>query len=134
MGRRPLLLFGTLLMVVSTFVISLVVQLAHGTVVGVITVVLLLLFVLGFEIGEGPLFWVVATELFTPDVKGTAFSLLNVTTWLCNITLTFGFLPIKEAIGQAGVFWIFTGVGAVCLALMYFVLPETKEAPKRGLN
>jgi len=127
LGRRPLLLVGTLIMVVSTVIIALAVQLLHGNAVGILTVILLLLFVLGFELGEGPLFWVVATELYTPDVKGTAFSLLNVTTWLCNIMLTFGFLPIKESIGQAGVFWIFSGVGIVCLILMFFVLPETKS-------
>jgi len=131
LGRRPLLLAGTSVMLLSTVIIALVVQFAHGAVVGILTVILLLMFVLGFEVGEGPLFWVVATELFTTDVKETAFSLLNVTTWLCNIMLTFGFPPIKEAIGQAGVFWIFTAIGATCLSLMFFVLPETKAAPKR---
>jgi predicted MFS family arabinose efflux permease len=44
-----------------------------------------------------------------------------------NIMLTFGFLPLKETIGSAGVFWIFGGIGVVCVALMYFYLPETKR-------
>jgi len=132
LGRRPLLILGTSIMVASTILVALSSQFLHGTIVGIALVVLLLVFVLGFETGEGPLFWVVATELFPPEVQGIGFSLLNLSTWIFNIMLTLGFPPVKAAIGQSGVFWIFSAVGVVCLALMILFLPETKATPKNN--
>lgn len=128
LGRRPLLLSGTFAMAVSTVGLALVNQLVHTTSVkGALSIVLLFVFIAGFELGEGPLFWVVCTELFDDEEKSRALSRLNVSVWIFNLMLTFGFLPVKDAIGQAGVFWIFGGVGVVCVTLMYFFLPETKR-------
>jgi SP family arabinose:H+ symporter-like MFS transporter len=125
-GRRPLLLFGTSLMAVSCVGLALVYELVDGSAKGPLAIVLLLLFIAGFETGEGPLFWVVATELFSAREKGRALSILTGSTGVYNLILSFGFLPLSEAIGQAAVFWIFGGVGVVCVLLMVFYLPETK--------
>lgn len=128
LGRRPLLLIGTFFMAIATVALALVSQLVHTkSVEGPLSIVLLFLFILGFELGEGPLFWVVCTELFDDDMKSSALSNLNVTVWVFNLMLTFGFLPVKNHIGQSGVFWIFGGVGVACVTLMYMFLPETKR-------
>jgi len=127
LGRRPLLLFGTATMAVSCVGLALTYQLLSGTALGVLAIVLLLVFIAGFEAGEGPLFWVVCTEMFHPDDQGRGLSVLNASTWTFNLILTFGFLPLKELIGSAGVFWIFGGIGVVCVALMIAYLPETKR-------
>jgi len=127
LGRRPLLLAGTLAMALSTVVLAITFSFIHGTALAVLSIVFLLAFVAGFETGEGPLFWVVCIELFDDDVRGSALSFLNATTWIFNLILTFAFLPLLGVIGQGGVFWIFSGVGIVSVVLMYFVLPETKR-------
>jgi len=127
LGRRPLLLFGTAVMAVSCILLAVTYQFVEGSTRGVLAIVFLLAFILGFETGEGPLFWVVCAEMFDPEVKGTALSGLNASTWTFNLILTLAFLPLKEAIGQSAVFWLFGAVGTVCVIIMWFVLPETKR-------
>jgi len=129
LGRRPLLVVGTAIMTVGCFGLALTYTLVHSAVVlGVLAIIFLFAFILGFEIGEGPLFWVVCVELFEPELRGPALSMLNTSVWIFNIMLTFAFLPLSELITEQGVFFVFGGIGAVCVSLMYFVLPETKRS------
>jgi len=128
LGRRPLILIGTVIMAVACVGLALTYQLVHAALpLGILAIIFLFAFILGFEIGEGPLFWVVCVELFEPEIRGPALSLLNTTVWLFNIMLTFAFLPLSEYLGSAAVFWMFGGIGLVCVIAMYFVLPETKK-------
>ena len=59
-----------------------------------------------------------------------------VSLWACNIGFLAGYrpgwLPLEEKIHQAGVFWIFSAVGVVCIILMYIFLPETKSRDKQN--
>jgi len=129
LGRRPLILVGTLVMTVSTLVLAAAFEWLRGLPLGVLAVITLLGFVAGFEAGLGPLFWVVATELFpeNPELRGSALSLFNTTVWIFNLILVFGFPVLRESIGDAGVFWIFGGIGASTIILMYAYLPETSQ-------
>jgi len=130
LGRRPLLLVGTLIMTVSNLSLAIFNLALAGdkSALGALSIVFLLIFVLGFETGEGPLFWVVCAELFRPEIKGAGLSTLNALTWIFNLMLTLGFLPAQTALGQSGVFFIFGGTGLFCLILMYFILPETRTS------
>jgi len=134
LGRRPLLLTGTGIMAVSCVGLALTYQLLSKTAKGVLAIVLLLAFVAGFETGEGPLFWVVCTEMFKQEDRGRGLSVLNASTWIFNLVLTFAFLPLSDTIGLVGVFSIFGGIGVVCVILMWFNLPETRRTMIEEIN
>jgi len=124
-GRRPLLIVGTSIMTVACFGLGLSYQFLSGSALGACAIVLLLTFVLAFEIGDGPLFWIVAHELFTPETKTIGASTLNAAQWLFNIMLTLGFPIVKREIDQV-VFYIFGALGALCTIAMVMFLPETR--------
>jgi len=126
LGRRPLLIIGTAIMSIACFALGLAYQEASQRVLGPLAIVFLLIFVAAFEVGDGPLFWIVAHELFTPEIKTVGASTLNAVQWVFNITLTLGF-PIAQAHIHETVFYIFGSLGIFCTAIMLIALPETRS-------
>lgn len=124
-GRRTLLLSGNIIMSIACVGLGLSYQFATGSTLGILAVTLLLVFVFAFEISDGPLFWVVAQELFTPEIKTVGASTLNALQWLFNITLTLGF-PVLQKLIHETVFYIFGIIGVVCILIMAVALPETR--------
>eukprot|EP01111_Echinosteliopsis_oligospora_P017250 TRINITY_DN7409_c0_g1_i2.p1 TRINITY_DN7409_c0_g1~~TRINITY_DN7409_c0_g1_i2.p1 ORF type:complete len:451 (-),score=102.23 TRINITY_DN7409_c0_g1_i2:86-1438(-) len=126
LGRRPLILGGTVVMAISCVALGLVTLLHNIKTVGALSVVLLFVFILAFESGDGPLFWITMQELFTEENKTFGATFLNATQWCFNIMLCFGFPVLSKQIGQANCFYIFGGVGVICSVVLFFALPETK--------
>lgn len=130
LGRRPLLIGGTLVMTIACGLLAVVWKTLDGHTRGYLAIALLLLFVLAFELGDGPLFWMVASELFTPETKSVGASTLNAAQWIFNIILSFGFPIAAKAFGLWVVLLVFGVIGAVCTVLLIFFLPETKYITK----
>lgn len=125
-GRRPLLIVGTMIMGVACIALGLVWEFADGQTKGIIAIILLLLFVFAFEFGDGPLFWMVAHELFTPEIKTVGQSTLNAAQWIFNIILCFFFPIAVDNLGTPPVFYFFGALGVICTTLLFFFLPETR--------
>ncbi|KAN0040139.1 hypothetical protein ACTA71_012029 [Dictyostelium dimigraforme] len=126
LGRRKLMLVGTLVMTLSCIVSAILNLTIGGTTLGVLSVVLLFLFIAGFEASAGPLFWILVIEIFPEDIRDVGSTILNAVQWSFNIALSFSFLSLAELIGN-NTFFIFGGFGIVCLVIMYIYLPETKN-------
>jgi SP family galactose:H+ symporter-like MFS transporter len=125
-GRRPLLLSSiagagvSLVLLGLTFVVSL------GTAGSWLALICLLGYVGAFACGLGPIFWLLITEIFPPEARAPGASVATATVWFCNFLVGLAFLPIADAIGEGGTFWIFA---AVCLFGLVFVdhyVPEAK--------
>ncbi len=128
-GRRPLLLVGIAGMVVSLIVLGAGFALSSGgggEAVGLITAVSLIAYISFFAIGLGPVFWLLISEIFPLEVRGTAMSLATVANWGANFLITLTFLHLVEFLGQAGTFWLFAAIGVVSLAFSIKLTPETK--------
>ncbi|EGC33031.1 hypothetical protein DICPUDRAFT_81183 [Dictyostelium purpureum] len=126
-GRRKLMLVGTLVMAVACVGLAILNLLIKGTTLGVLSIVLLFIFIAGFEASAGPLFWILVIEIFPEEMREAGSSLLNAIQWVFNIALSFSFLSLSQLIGQSAIFFIFGGFGIVCLIIMYIYLPETKN-------
>lgn len=48
--------------------------------------------------------------------------------WLTNAVVSHTFLPLTQAIGGSGAFWLYTVITACGTAWAYLQLPETKGA------
>ena len=93
----------------------------------VASIILLLVFFVGFEMGVGSLFWLLVTELFPEEYKDVSAATLNVFQWLLNIVVTASFPSLVEWFSQGIVFWAFGTVSVVCFAFLLAFLPETKS-------
>ncbi|MFI9383066.1 sugar porter family MFS transporter [Kutzneria sp. NPDC052558] len=126
-GRRPLLQVGGLLMAVTLIVLGLCVSFIKDTgVIGPITLVLLILFLAGYELGWGAVVWVMIGEVFPLRVRGIGTGTASVVLWAATFTITFVFPVMYTNLGLAGAAWIFAAVCIVLVLLVTRFVPETK--------
>jgi len=126
-GRRPLLQVGGALMAVTLIVLGLCVTLIKDTgVIGPITLVLLILFLAGYELGWGAVVWVMIGEVFPLRVRGIGTGTASVVLWAATFTITFVFPVMYTGLGLAGAAWIFATVCIILVLLVTKFVPETK--------
>jgi SP family galactose:H+ symporter-like MFS transporter len=123
-GRRALLtvslagMLGSLLLLGLSFVAGFS---------SVITLVCILLYIMSFAIGMGPVFWVLLGEIFPPRERAAGVAAGSTVNWLANFAVSLVFLPLVGWIGQGETFWLFA---VVCTFGLWFVtryVPETRE-------
>ncbi|CAL1535160.1 unnamed protein product [Lymnaea stagnalis] len=87
----------------------------------------LILFVLGFAPGAGPMPWTINAEIYPLWCRGVASSLSTVTNWTCNLVVSYTFLTLIDAITIWGTFLTFAGVSIFAASFVFMVVPETKD-------
>jgi SP family galactose:H+ symporter-like MFS transporter len=123
-GRRPLLMVSLAGMLASLLLLGL------SFVVGlssVITLICILLYIVAFAIGMGPVFWVLLGEIFPTRARAEGVAAGSSVNWLTNFAVSLVFLPLVQWIGQGETFWVFA---VVCTFALWFVnryVPETRE-------
>ncbi|XP_058818975.1 facilitated trehalose transporter Tret1-2 homolog isoform X2 [Topomyia yanbarensis] len=130
-GRRILLLISDFFMAVSTILLAVYFQLKEDdpsqvTELGWLPVLAVCLFIAMFSIGFGPVPWLMVGELFAPNVKAYASPLAGVFNWLLAFLVTKIFDTLRINLGNAGVFWLFTGFSLLGTVFVFFLVPETK--------
>ncbi|EGC37122.1 hypothetical protein DICPUDRAFT_30768 [Dictyostelium purpureum] len=125
-GRRPLLFVGSIVMTAMDLLIALFFVTLEGKVKGWLQIVCLFAFVGAFAMSIGTLFWFIINEIFDPDVKDIGSPVLVALQWLFNMLLSFTFVSAVTYIGQSTMFWIFGGVGVMCVVLLAIFLPPEK--------
>jgi sugar porter (SP) family MFS transporter len=127
-GRRPLLITGTVGCIISLCVLGIFFashSLQHS--VSWLALVCLIVYIASFAIGLGPVFWLMISEIFPLRVRSPAMSLSTVGNWTANFIVSSFFLSLTTAISREGAFWVYAGFGVA--ALIYFIahVPETKD-------
>jgi SP family galactose:H+ symporter-like MFS transporter len=128
LGRKPLMIVGLAMcgstMIICGFVYKFAKPSAHAPVY----IALVMIYVIGFNIGIGSLMFVLWNELFLaePEIRETAVSILSALQNLHGLLLGMFYLPIASVIGHYGMFWIFGGIAIVSMVIFIFLLPETK--------
>ncbi|MGH3253127.1 MAG: sugar porter family MFS transporter [Trebonia sp.] len=127
-GRRTLLLIGTVGMAVGMFLTAFSFsggENLHGA--SAVTAILgLLIYTGSFAIGLGPVFWLLIAEIYPLAIRGAAMSVATIANWAANFAVTISFLTIKNAIGGMGVFLLFGCLTLVALLYFWRQVPETK--------
>merc|ERR1719506_1683865 len=64
---------------------------------GALVLIGLLGFVTGYQVGFGPVSWVVVSEVFPLHVRGTALGTAVLINFATNLVMTFSFIPLMDA-------------------------------------
>ncbi len=127
-GRRPLLLGGLAVMVVSLAVLSFGLMQPHaGPWLSYVAAGSLAMFVAAFAVSLGPIPYVIMSEIFPARVRSIGMSLAAASAWGCNMMVTVTFLSLLEAVGQANLFWAYCAVCLGGLIFSYLRVPETNN-------
>ncbi|MGZ7069977.1 MAG: sugar porter family MFS transporter [Methanobacterium sp.] len=126
-GRRPLLLFGLVGMVISLIILGLSFALPglSGS-LGILAVLSLMLYVGSFAIGLGPVFWLMISEIYPLKIRGRAMSTATVVNWGMNLLVAITFLSLIQILGASGTFWLYSIISVFAILFVYFRVPETK--------
>ena len=126
-GRRPLLLWGLVGMVISLGVLGAAFLLAGSSpIVAWLAVISLALYVACFAIGLGPVFWLLISEIYPLKIRGRAMGVATMMNWGSNLIVALTFLSLLHSLGRSATFWLYAVIGILAWFFVYRLVPETK--------
>jgi MFS transporter, SP family, xylose:H+ symportor len=128
LGRRPLMLIGSLGLSVIYLVLSLVLQ-NHFSPALVSVFVLLAIAI--YATSLAPVTWVLISEIFPNKIRGVASSVAIVSLWLAYFILVFTFPILADKLGTYGPFYLYA---AICFFGFLFIRKKVKETKGQTLE
>lgn len=128
-GRKPLLILGAVMMAVSMLALG---GLFHSQQLGLLSLLMVIVYIAGFALSWGPIVWVMLAEIFPNAIKGKAMSLAVAVQWIANLIVSWSFKVIDgnsalNAIFHHGFAYYVYGVMSILAAVfVYRYVPETK--------
>jgi SP family sugar:H+ symporter-like MFS transporter len=137
-GRKPLLLVGSIGMFISLGILSFIFgsagfdelgKVALSDAMGTFALVTANLFVVFFGLSWGPVVWVLLGEMFNNRIRGAALAIAASAQWIANFAITMTFPIILGSIGLAGAYGLYTISAFISI---FFVVKYIKET--RGVR
>jgi sugar porter (SP) family MFS transporter len=144
-GRRSLLLWGAVVMLVCEYLVAIigvtVGETGDGQAINItaqrVLIAFVCIYIAAFASTWGPIAWVVTGEIFPLAIRGKAMSMSVASNWLWNFGIgyatpylvnpsTTGINGTKTANLGVKVFFLWGSTCVLCVFFTYFFVPETK--------
>jgi SP family xylose:H+ symportor-like MFS transporter len=129
-GRKPLLIIGSIGMAVGAFAVA---ACDNFAVKGIIPVVSIIVYAAFFMMSWGPICWVLISEIFPNTIRGKAVAIAVAFQWIFNYIVSSTFPPLHNFSPMLA----YGLYGAVCIFAAVFVwkwVPETKGKTLEDMN
>lgn len=129
LGRKPLQIIGALVMAVAMIALGCTFALQ---VKGIVALLCMLLYIAGFAVSWGPVTWVLLSEIFPNQIRGTAMAIAVAAQWIANFAVSWTFPIIDNnptLVSQyhhGFAYWIYGGMSILAAIFMWKLVPETK--------
>jgi SP family xylose:H+ symportor-like MFS transporter len=136
-GRKPLLIFGGLLMGVSMLALG---SLFHSQNAGAYGLWAICSFLAGFAISFGPIVWIMMTEIYPAQIRGQAMSIAVASQWVANLLvsgtfpLLFGNHTLNAAWNYGFAFWLYGSLAILAAFIVLRFVPETRGVASEHLS
>lgn len=130
-GRRRLLLVGTAMMLLALCTLAASFRFydmgeggeggsagGNSAALDAAIIVGFILYIGGYQVGFGPVAWILVSEIFPLEVRGEAVALAVCCNFLFNLIVTFVFDPLRILLGTSGTFSLF---GVICAVALLFI-------------
>jgi sugar porter (SP) family MFS transporter len=128
LGRRPLMLAGSLGLAVAYLVLAALLQ-SQAAPLWISLVVLIAIAL--YATSLAPVTWVLISEIFPNHIRGLASSVAIVCLWGAYFILVFTFPILAEVLGTYGPFYLYA---VICLAGFLFIKLRVKETKGQTLE
>jgi sugar porter (SP) family MFS transporter len=128
-GRRVLLLAGTVGMAIALSIVAITFAVSGGTLgssAAIVAVVGLVVYTGSFALGLGPVFWLLISEIYPARIRGKAMSIATMANWGANFVVAVSFLTLLNTISNAGTFFLLAFTSFVAVAYFWKKVPETE--------
>lgn len=133
-GRRPILLFGSVGMAISLGAMTLAFSQAQAgsngpSLVGAwgpIALVAANLFVISFGASWGPIVWVLLGEIFPTRIRARALGVAAAAQWLTNFAVTMTFPIMSQEVSLTLAYGTYATFAVLSFFFVFFKIPETK--------
>ncbi|NLA15054.1 MAG: D-xylose transporter XylE [Bacteroidales bacterium] len=122
LGRRPLLIIGSIGMMLGMAALSV---LSFMDVIGVAALVFIILYTASFMMSWGPVTWVLISEIFPNTIRGQAVAIAVAAQWISNFAVSSTF-PSLSAWSTGGAYLIYAVFSLLSAVFVYKMVPETK--------
>jgi sugar porter (SP) family MFS transporter len=127
LGRRFFLIGGTITLTVALVGLGIFFGVAGvRAAVPWLALACLLVYIVGFAVGLGPVFWLMISEIFPLRMRGPAMAVCTMFNWGFNFAISYTFLTLTDVITKQGTFWLYAFFGVCAVVFFWFVVPETK--------
>ena len=138
-GRKPLLLIGSIGMAVTLGTLAAVFATAdtvNGALQltgaeGPLALVAANLYVMFFNFSWGPVMWVMLGEMFPNQIRGSGLAISGLAQWLSNFGITMTFPILLTGIGLGGAYGLYT---ACAIISIFFILKWVHETKGKELE
>lgn len=122
LGRKPLLIIGSIGMAVGMFAIS---GLAYFNIIGIGTLIFIIIYTASFMMSWGPITWVLISEIFPNKIRGRAVAIAVAFQWAANYFISSTYPAMMEHSGAMT--YGFYGLMSILSAVFVWkMIPETK--------
>lgn len=128
LGRRPLMLYGSLGLSILYIVLAFLLQ--NHFPAGLVSVFVLLA-ISTYAISLAPVTWVLISEIFPNNIRGVASSVAIVSLWGAYFILVFTFPILAKILGAYGPFYLYA---VICFLGFLFVKVKVKETKGQTLE
>ena len=122
-GRKTLILAGTTVQFISFALVGWFYHI-HGS--GLAVLIFVMSFVAGHAFGNGVACWVIISEIYPTKVRGRGMSIATTALWLVGYLGNQLFPIMQKRLGSDGTFWLFSAGALLTVALVAWLVPETK--------
>lgn len=133
-GRKPLLWIGSVGMTITLAILAYAFSTATmgpnglilSSTMGIVALIAANVYVFFFNGTWGPVMWVMLSEMFPNQIRGSGLAVSGVGQWVANFAVTMTFPILLATIGLAGAYSIYAAFGLVSLIFVLLLVPETK--------
>lgn len=133
-GRKPLLLIGSIGMAVTLAIMSFAfmsgslvdgtLQLSDGA--GLAALIAANVYVAFFNFSWGPVMWVMLGEMFPNQIRGSGLAVSGFAQWISNFGITMTFPIMLASIGLTGAYGFYALSAAISVIFVWMMVRETK--------
>lgn len=121
LGRKMVWIISSVICAAGLILMALHSKFHWGAIFPLICIIL---YIVGFGLGLGPVPWYVIPEFFTPDVRPAANSICVLSNWVFGFIMVFAFPAMKKSMKDFGCFLFF---GAICVFSIFFGIFKIKN-------
>lgn len=131
LGRKPLLIWGSVGMAIGAFGVALANIVDLGTYFPAVSI---MVYSASFMFSWGPICWVLISEIFPNTIRSQAVAIAVAFQWISNFIVSSTFVPLynmstPEMGSSFGHIFVYAMYGVICVIAAWFVaklVPETK--------